>query len=49
MAKTMRKKNFKIQMLVGNSLKIRVGASSQIITTLAATGMDSFLVHMYIY
>ena len=33
-AKIMRKKNFKIQMLVGNRLKIRVGASSQISMTL---------------
>ena len=32
----MRKKNFKIQMLVGNRLKICVAASSQISTTLAS-------------
>ena len=34
MAQIMRKKNFKIQMLAGNRLKICVGASSQICTTL---------------
>ena len=33
-AKTMRKKNFKIQMLAGNSLKIRLGAFFEISTTL---------------
>ena len=33
-AKIMRKKNFKIQMLVGNKLKIRVGAGFEIILTL---------------
>ena len=32
MEKTMRKKNIKIQMLAGNSLKICIGASSQIST-----------------
>ena len=32
--KIMRKKNFKIQMLVGNKLKIRVGAGFEIILTL---------------
>ena len=33
-AKTMRKKNFKIQMLAGNSLKICLGAFFEISTTL---------------
>ena len=36
-AKIMRKKNFKIQMLAGNTLKIGVGGSFEISTTL----MDS--------
>ena len=35
-AKIMRKKNFKIQMLAGNTLKIGVGASFEISTTLVA-------------
>ena len=34
MAKTMKKMNFKIQMLAENSLKIRAGVSSQISMTL---------------
>ena len=34
MAKIMRKKNFKIQMLAGNRLKIRVSAGFEIISTL---------------
>ena len=33
-AKIMRKKNFKIQMLAGNTLKIGVGGSFEISTTL---------------
>ena len=36
-AKIMRKKNFKIQMLAGNTLKIGVGASFEISTTLEIT------------
>ena len=38
MAKIMRKKNFKIQMLAGNRLKNCVGASFEIISTLPVTG-----------
>ena len=43
-AKIMRKKHFKIQMLLaGNILKIRVvGASSQISTTLPTTSLCTF-------
>ena len=36
MAKIMRKKNFKIQILTGNRLKIHVGAGFEISLTLAA-------------
>ena len=36
-AKIMRKKNFKIQMLAGNTLKIGVGGSFEISTTLVIT------------
>ena len=41
MAKIMKKKNFKIQMLAGNRLKIHVGASSQISTPLDAAGAEN--------
>ena len=39
MAKTIRKNNFKIQMLAGNSMKSCFGASSQISTTLTITSL----------
>ena len=38
-AKIMRKKNFKIQVLAGNRLKICVGANSQISKTLERSQM----------
>ena len=41
-AKIMRKKNFKIQMLAGNTLKIGVGASFEISTTLHYFPVDIF-------
>ena len=40
----MRKKNSKIQMLAGNRLKIRVGDSSQISTTLFEKKIFNFLI-----
>ena len=42
MAKIMRKKNFKIQMLAGNTLKIGVSASFEISTTLVAPHSNFF-------
>ena len=44
-AKIMRKKNFKIQMLAGNTLKIGVGGSFEISTILGTIETALFVYH----